>query len=81
MEGVLGEAVNLTPAIAPNNYEGVRVSCQSPQQDGWFLLRLSLHDSVIPLNIESNVPGGVALIAGRLLEFFRSFDALDLTVF
>lgn len=68
-------------AIAPNNYEGVRVSCQSPQEDGWFLLRLSLHDPVIPLNIESNVPGGVAFIAGRLLEFFKPFDALDLSVF
>jgi phosphomannomutase len=68
-------------AIAPNNYEGVRVSCPSPQEDGWFLLRLSLHDPVIPLNIESNVPGGVALIAGRLLEFFKPFDALDLSVF
>ncbi len=65
--------------LVPNNYEGVRVACQSPEEDGWFLLRLSLHDPVIPLNIESNVAGGVGKIAKGLLEFFRSFEALDLS--
>ncbi len=68
-------------AIAPNNYEGVRVVCNAPQESGWFLLRLSLHDPVIPLNIESNVADGVSLIAHRLVEFLKSFDALDLSVF
>ena len=65
--------------IVPNNYEGVRVSCKSPTEEGWFLLRLSLHDPVIPLNIESNVSQGVATIATRLLEFFQNFDALNLS--
>jgi phosphomannomutase len=68
-------------AIVPNNYEGIRVSCQSSTENGWFLLRLSLHDPVIPLNIEANVSGGVSLIKARLLSFFESFDALDLSVF
>jgi phosphomannomutase len=67
--------------IVPNNYEGVRVSCQSSQEQGWFLLRLSLHDPVIPLNIESNIEGGVPKIAARLLDFFKDFNALDLSVF
>ncbi len=34
---------------------------------------------MIPLNIESNVAGGVGKIAKGLLEFFRSFEALDLS--
>ena len=67
--------------IVPNNYEGVRISCQSPEEEGWFLLRLSLHDPVIPLNIESNVSGGVSQIATRLLDFFKDFESLDLSVF
>ena len=58
--------------IVPNNYEGVRISCTSATEDGWFLLRLSLHDPVMPLNIESNVKGGVAQISKRLLTFFRN---------
>ncbi|WP_036480361.1 phosphomannomutase/phosphoglucomutase [Myxosarcina sp. GI1] len=65
--------------IVPNNYEGVRISCQSPDEDGWFLLRLSLHDPVLPLNIESNVSGGVEKIVSRLNEFFPSFNSLDLS--
>jgi phosphomannomutase len=65
--------------VVPNNYEGVRISCNSPTEDGWFLLRLSLHDPVIPLNIESNAPQGVDSIATRLLEFLQDFEALDLS--
>ena len=48
------------------NYEGIRVSCRNADEDGWFLLRMSLHDPVMPLNIESNVDGGVAVIEGKL---------------
>ncbi|TVQ13622.1 MAG: phosphomannomutase/phosphoglucomutase [Leptolyngbya sp. DLM2.Bin27] len=66
-------------AVVPNNYEGVRVACQSPAEKGWFLLRLSLHDPVLPLNIESNVPGGVAKIAQRLQAFFRPLAQLDIS--
>ena len=65
--------------IVPHNYEGVRVACNSPEENGWFLLRLSLHDPVIPLNVESNVPGGVTKIATRLLTFFQDFEHLDLS--
>lgn len=67
--------------IIPNNYEGIRVSCTSEDENGWFLLRLSLHDPVIPLNIESNVKGGVKKIATRLLTFFKDFENLDLSSF
>ena len=67
--------------IIPNNYEGVRVSCTSESEDGWFLLRLSLHDPVIPVNIESNVSGGVDRIKQRLLSFLKTQEALDLSAF
>lgn len=60
--------------IAPNNYEGVRVICSAPQEQGWFLLRLSLHDPVLPLNLESNVSGGVKAIYDRLLTFLKTLD-------
>ena len=66
-------------SIVPNNYEGVRISCNSSQEKGWFLLRLSLHDPVIPLNIESNVERGVNKIANRLLQFFQGFENSDLS--
>ncbi|MEI6063305.1 MAG: phosphomannomutase/phosphoglucomutase, partial [Pseudanabaena sp. ELA748] len=65
--------------IVPNNYEGIRVSCTSDDESGWFLLRLSLHDPVMPLNIESNIEGGVNKIAGRLSAFFQPINGLDVS--
>ncbi|MDA0266179.1 MAG: phosphomannomutase/phosphoglucomutase [Cyanobacteria bacterium] len=66
-------------AITPKNHEGVRIACQSPQEQGWFLLRLSLHDPVLPLNVESEVVGGVAQIAQQLFSFLQTYDGLDLS--
>ncbi len=63
--------------IVPNNYEGVRISCTSATENGWCLLRLSLHDPVMPLNIESNVSGGVEQIRDRLLVFLQNIESLD----
>ena len=57
----------------------MRIACKSPVENGWFLLRLSLHDPVIPLNIESNITEGVSKIATRLLDFFKDFESLDLS--
>ncbi len=67
--------------IVPNNYEGVRVACGSESEAGWFLLRLSLHDPVMPLNIESNVASGVDRIKQRLLDFLKTQESLDLAAF
>lgn len=67
--------------IAPDNFEGVRINCDLPNQKGWFLLRLSLHDPAIPLNIESEIEGGVREIAKNLKQFFKNYDKLDLSVF
>lgn len=61
-------------AIVPENYEGIRVACSSGNGSGWFLMRMSLHDPVIPLNIESDEAGGIKLIAENLLDFLRSFS-------
>ena len=64
-------------SVAPDNYEGVRVSLDPAHGDGWFLLRLSLHDPLIPLNIESDAAGGVRTIAQELYPFLKQFDRLD----
>ena len=63
--------------IVPNNYEGIRVSCDANSGNGWFLLRLSLHDPVIPLNIESNQVGGVQKIMDKLTAFFNNYTELE----
>lgn len=67
--------------IVSPNYEGVRVTCEDESEKGWFLLRLSLHDPVIPLNIETNINGGVNKIANRLQTFLAQFSELELSTF
>lgn len=66
--------------VAPANYEGIRVSCDQERGDGWFLLRLSLHDPLMPLNIESNTQGGVARIVSQLKPYLEQFQQLDTSV-
>ncbi|MDV3425780.1 MAG: phosphomannomutase/phosphoglucomutase, partial [Bacillota bacterium] len=63
--------------IEPNNYEGIRVSFNKENGDGWFLLRLSLHDPIIPLNIESDSKGGAKEIAEKLYNFLKKYELLD----
>ncbi len=64
-------------SIAPNNFEGIRVNLDEAHGDGWFLLRLSLHDPLLPLNIESNSIGGAKMIAKELSAFIANYDKLD----
>ena len=45
--------------------------------NGWFLLRLSLHDPLLPLNIESNEIGGAKKIAKELAGFIANYEKLD----
>ena len=64
-------------SLAPSNYEGVRVNLDEAHGNGWFLLRLSLHDPLLPLNIESNTVGGCKTIATALAEFLTKYEKLD----
>lgn len=59
--------------IADDNHEGLRVSLG----DGWFLLRLSVHDPVMPMNIESDSKGGVKRILSTIAEFFYNCRFLN----
>lgn len=67
--------------VVEPNYEGVRVRCTNPEENGWFLLRLSLHDPVMPLNIESNCKGGMQKIASRIKKLLSVYNGLDLSAF
>jgi len=62
---------------APDNREGVRFALDDAHGNGWFLLRLSLHDPVLPLNIESDSPGGVRKIAAALCDFLKTQEGVD----
>ena len=67
--------------IAPDNREGVRIyfDLDGEMESGWFLLRLSVHDPVLPLNLESDVEGGVKYMANALLQVLSTAEGIDLT--
>lgn len=70
---------NDTWHVAPDNYEGIRVSFDENNGNGWFLLRMSLHDPLLPLNIESDSKDGVRQIVNKLMPFLSKYDKLDTT--
>lgn len=56
------------------NYEGVRIDFG----DGWCLLRKSLHDPILPLNMASDRENGCEVIEKRMNEFLRRYDKLEM---
>ena len=64
--------------LADDNREGVRVSFDKNNGNGWFLLRLSVHDPIMPLNIESDSAGGVDIIKEKLFKFLKTTKGLEI---
>ncbi len=64
--------------LAPDNYEGVRVNFDENVGDGWALVRMSLHEPIMPINAESNRAGGVRKILDRLYGFLKEYPFLNL---
>lgn len=63
--------------VADDNREGIRVSFDKDNGDGWFLLRLSVHDPIMPLNIESDSVGGVEKIYNQFYQFLKTTKGLE----
>lgn len=63
--------------LPERNYEGVKVCFKG----GWFLIRLSLHEPLVAINIESNIRGGSEKIIKELNEFFKSYSKLNIKSF
>jgi len=64
-------------SLVEPNYEGVRINFTQPEISGWLLLRKSLHDPIMPLNVESDVDGGCDKILAEIKPFLAGFDHLD----
>ncbi len=65
--------------LAPDNYEGVRVSFKDEKRNGWFLLRLSVHDPVMPFNTESNSKDGCVEICKTFYKMVENVKGIDFT--
>ncbi|CAN1258063.1 pgm [Linum perenne] len=69
---------------APVNYEGVScfilIQLRVSGYGGWFLLRLSLHDPVLPLNIEAPGHDDAIKLGLAVASAVNEFPALDTSV-
>ncbi len=77
---------------APHNTEGARDDDNEPDKainanqegnvvvSGWFLLRKSLHDPVLPLNVESGTQGGIRQVLPLIRGYLSQFDGIDLSI-
>ncbi len=66
----------LTPA--PDNYEGIRINFDKEHGDGWALVRMSLHEPIMPINVESDSVGGNAVIIKELYALLQGYAFLNL---
>ncbi len=71
-ERVLEKGITLAESC-----EGVRLTIEGK---GWILLRQSLHEPLLPLNLEANSKGGCAEMLELVKELLNGFDKLDLSI-
>lgn len=63
--------------LSPVNHEGVRINFKEGK-GGWMLVRMSVHDPVMPVNFESNYKGGNLSAAKKLLKILEGYFFLEL---
>lgn len=62
--------------IEVKNYEGIKIKCN--KEEGWALLRVSLHEPIFVINIECDIEGGVKRIFSQLKDFMKNYNNLDI---
>lgn len=62
---------------ADDNHEGIRINADDSCGNGWFLIRLSVHDPIIVFNAESDENGGIAKMANDILSVISKAENLD----
>ncbi len=67
-------------SVPSENYEGCRLSYDKEHGEGWALLRMSLHEPILPINVESDRVYGGFKIVKDLYYFLKGYDFLDVTL-
>lgn len=58
-----------------DNHEGIRIN--SANGNGWFLIRLSVHDPIIVLNSESDSEGGIMKMCKTVYDVISKAENID----
>lgn len=67
--------------MAPDSREGVRITfnLDGGVNNAWFQVRMSVHDPIMALNAESDVPSGVKRVLTALYSLIKDTELLDLS--
>ena len=65
--------------VSPDNHEGCRVNYDENSGNGWILLRMSLHEPILPINVESDSAYGALKMAKDLYYFLKKYPCLNVT--
>lgn len=63
--------------LDPENDEGVRFSVSGEYGSGWFLLRMSLHEPLLVLQVENDIAGSNRKVLTVLEAFFAPIDKVN----
>lgn len=63
--------------VDPENDEGIRVNTRGAYGSGWFLLRMSLHEPLLVLQVENDEAGKNKLVFAKLAEYFDGKERLN----
>ncbi|MGO3732397.1 MAG: phosphomannomutase/phosphoglucomutase [Vagococcus sp.] len=64
-------------SIDPENDEGIRVNVDNEFGSGWFLLRMSLHEPLLVLQVENDISGKNTEVFHTLATFFYGKERLN----
>lgn len=64
-------------SVNPENDEGIRFKLEAPYGSGWFLLRMSLHEPLLVLQVENDQAGFILPVLKRLQVFFDEYSAVN----
>lgn len=64
--------------VEPENVEGIRVNLSNPFGKGWFLMRMSLHEPLLVLQVENDISDCNRSVFLKLESFLKTYEELDL---
>lgn len=70
--------VNITGwQVDPENEEGVRFYLTHPYGQGWFLLRMSLHEPLLVLQVENDEKGSIVPVLEKIRQFLSEYSEVN----
>ncbi|GEQ50487.1 phosphomannomutase/phosphoglucomutase [Tetragenococcus koreensis] len=63
--------------VDPENEEGIRFRLSQPYGQGWFLLRMSLHEPLLVLQVENDEAGHILPVLKKMQQFLNNYPDVN----